>query len=115
MTRRGDAQDRTALRAPASVVDHWPPGGSGTWLNRGLALVPLLFAVPVVIALVVNVDHLVATSPPAFDASQIDGSAFYAGEGLFNNPATAYLANFYTPLVPIVVGLVDHVHFWTGW
>jgi hypothetical protein len=115
MTSRSEATSAGAVPARRSVVDLWPAGGSGTWLNRGLALVPLLFAVPVVIALIVNVVHLVGTTPPGFDASQIDGTAFYAGEGLYHNPATGYLANFYTPLVPIVVGLADHVHLWTGW
>jgi len=106
-------------RAPA-VLPGGRAGGRGELpplVDRLLACVPLLFAAPVLIGIVVSFTRLLsADNPLALTATTaLDGQALYLGEGIYNDPASGYTLNLYMPMMAVLLAGLYHVAFWVGW
>jgi hypothetical protein len=86
--------------------------------DRVCALVPLLFAVPVIAGMVVTAGHLVALAHPLIGYGSTlngDAGAMYFGDWPYRDPAQGYFADGYTPLYAMTVAALHHVHYWSGW
>ena len=94
-----------------------PSAGRGR-LHRVLALVPLLFAAPVIGGIVLSLARLFATADPAVQyASTIndDAAALYLGQPLYQDPDEGYSGILYTPLLPLIVSVLYRGGIWSGW
>ena len=88
------------------------------WLDRGLSLVPALFAVPVLGGIGVTLVRLLLTDHAEADFSPTvsdDAAALFLGQPLYQDPDQGYSGIFYTPLFPAIVSLLYRVDVWTGW
>lgn len=98
-------------RAPA-------PGPLAPWLDRLLCLVPVGFLATVLGGIAVSVVALVGTAHPdaQYGATvNSDAAALLLGQPLYQDPTVGYSGNFYTPLFPAMVSVLDRLALWTGW
>jgi len=105
----------TARPAGAGPAEESRPA---SLLHRALALVPLLFAVPVLAGIAVSLSRLVVNPAPDADFLSTlnnDAEALHRGEPLYRDPNTGYTGMIYTPFLPAVVSLLFNVALWTGW
>jgi hypothetical protein len=82
------------------------------------ALAPLLIGLPVLVAIARSLGDLLALGHPIFGdvtGTSIDGYAVYLGQALYQDPNAGYTASPYTPLLPLLIGGLDHLYLWTGW
>src|SRR5215210_6176739 len=80
--------------------------------------VPLLFAAPVAVGLIVSVVRVVSSPWPDLGwpvAISADAGSFFVGQAPYGDPDQQYTGQFYTPLFPLLVSVLDHVRFWEGW
>jgi hypothetical protein len=91
--------------------------GRARALEYAPALLALVFAVPVAIGLAGGLlDAFGVRHPTIGDTASIDGQAVYLGNVVpFTDPNEGYQATGYTPLFPMVVGLLDVLYLWRGW
>ena len=88
------------------------------WLDRGLSLVPLLFAVPVLAGIGLTLASLLATDYPDPGPGQqvnTDAAALYLGQPLYQDPAEGYTGILYTPVLPLLVSVAYRASMWPGW
>lgn len=92
---------------------------SGTRLARlALALVPALFALPVIYALVASLIDVVGAGHPFFgdiSGSSADARSISLGVPLYQDPNVGYTPLTYTPVMNILGGALDEVSAWDGW
>jgi len=82
------------------------------------SLAPLLFAVPVALAIGETALRLAGEPHPYFwDTSgvEIDAHVAGAGAGLYQDPDRGYTGLLYTPLYALSGATLDQVVFWDGW
>ncbi len=82
------------------------------------ALAPLLIGLPVLVAIARSLGELLSLGHPIFGdvtGTGIDGYAVYLGDPLYQSPDAGYTPFPYPPLIPLVVGGLDHLRLWTGW
>jgi hypothetical protein len=89
-------------------------GGGRAALDAAASFLPLAFGIPVAIGAVGALVDL-AGADPAGDKGTIDAAAFFLGQPLFHDPASAYASTVYPPLLPVIGGLLNHIHLWRGW
>jgi hypothetical protein len=86
---------------------------------RALPLATLLFALPVLTGVAQSLSGLLGTSDPYLEydsrATHVDGQAVLVGTGLYGDPADGYGGLPLTPLFPLALGALDHLHDWAGW
>jgi hypothetical protein len=86
---------------------------------RALPLTTLLFAIPVLTGVAQSLAGLLGTTDPYLEydsrATQVDGQAVFVGTSLYADPADGYGGLPLTPLFPLALGLLDHLHDWAGW
>ena len=83
------------------------------------ALVPLIFALPILAGIVATLIQLAGTPEPfvGYDtvSTDVDGKAVYLGQALYADPASSYSGLPYTPLFALLIGGLDHLALWSGW
>ena len=86
---------------------------------RALPLATLLFALPVLTGVAQSLAGLLGTTDPYLEydsrATHVDGQAVLVGTGLYGDPADGYGGLPLTPLFPLALGALDHLHDWAGW
>jgi hypothetical protein len=82
-------------------------------------VLPIAFAIPIVSAMAISTARLIGTGQPLAGfiggGTNADALTLYHGFGLYHDPASGYLGSVYTPGVPMLVAVLDHVVLWSGW
>ncbi|HEU4656671.1 MAG TPA: hypothetical protein VFR97_04060 [Capillimicrobium sp.] len=113
-----------AQRSTAVAADRGP--AADRWLAVARAAALGLVALAFLVGLVVSLARLIGTADPAgvdvpgwpvFDAAAIDGQSLYLGtpDFLWQDTDDGYTSLGYPPVLPVLTGLLDHVHLWRGW
>ncbi|HEY7121029.1 MAG TPA: hypothetical protein VH329_00590 [Solirubrobacterales bacterium] len=97
--------------------------GGANWVrNRAvrlaLALLPILFAVPVAYALIASLADVLGSAHPFFgDISGVnaDARSISLGGPLYQSPDVGYTPLTYTPFMSVAGGLLDLITVWDGW
>jgi NADH:ubiquinone oxidoreductase subunit 3 (subunit A) len=91
----------------------------GTRLARlAVAVVPVVFALPILYALVASFLDVVGAGHPFFgdiSGSNADARAVSLGVPLYQDPNVGYTPLTYTPLMNILGGALDEITVWDGW
>ncbi len=85
---------------------------------RALSLVPLLFAVPVMVGILRSALDLLGVAHPFYgdiSGTEVDAVAVYLGHTPYHDPATGFSGLVYTPLLVFLWGGLNHLRLWGGW
>jgi hypothetical protein len=80
---------------------------------------PAVFAVAALTGMAITVVSLLST--PSVDIGFFrseghDALSLYLGHGLYHNPSgNGYTGLLYTPLLPALIAVLDHLSLWAGW
>jgi hypothetical protein len=83
-----------------------------------LALMPVVFALPVLYALVASLVDVIGTAHPFFgdiSGSEADARSISLGVPLYQDPNVGYTPLTYTPLMSVLGAALDEITAWEGW
>src|SRR5262245_61577699 len=103
-SRRVSHLGRT-VAATANPYHDRVPDREGS-LRGAHALVPLVIAIPALVAVVVTLVHILSTRYPDLGYTQTlanDGKALANGASLYADPGQRYTGMLYGPLLPVVL------------
>ena len=87
-------------------------------LRVGLAGLPVIFAVPILVALVQGIANIVAQGHPFFgdiSGTATDARAITLGSPLYQDPAAGYTPLVYPPVMTLLSAGLDELKAWDGW
>ena len=87
-------------------------------VRLGLVVVPLLFAVPILLGLTRSIIDLLGESHPYFgdiSGSATDANALRLGSPIYQDPAVGYTPLVYTPLMSLLSAGLEQLKVWDGW